>query len=192
LTPQWQHKKSLSCVYRTEEHFGASYVIDVLLGNDTERITNFGHHKISTFGVGKEYSKDKWRSIFRQLVAKRLLLVDIEGHGGYCLGGNCKPIFLGKETVLLREESFSKKIDHSKVKKSKKIKTHTTLSNKEDQNLFQTLCTHRLELASEQKIPPICYFSRHYIIGNGPDKAHNNYSVWSIIGSRKSQVRALC
>ena len=99
-------QKALSCVYKIEERFGVSYVIDVLLRNNTERITNFGHHKISTFGVGKEYPKDKWRSIFRQLVAKRLLLVDIEGHGGYRLGENCKPIFLGEETVLLREEIF--------------------------------------------------------------------------------------
>jgi ATP-dependent DNA helicase RecQ len=147
-------QKALSCVYRTEERFGAGYVIDVLLGNDTVRITNFGYNKISTFGVGKEYSKDQWRSIFLQLVAKRLLLVDIEGHGGYRLGENCKPIFRGEETVLLREEIFSKKKGHSKVKKSKIIKTHTTLSNKEDENLFQTLRTHRLELAREQKVPP--------------------------------------
>ena len=151
-------QKALSCVYKTEERFGASYVIDVLLGNNTERITNFGHHKISTFGVGKEYSKDQWRSIFRQLVAKRLLLVDIEGYGGYRLGENCKPIFRGEETVLLREEIFSKKTGRSKVKKSKKQKTHTTLSNKEDENLFQTLRTHRLELASEQKVPPFVIF----------------------------------
>ena len=151
-------QKALSCVYKTEERFGASYVIDVLLGNNTERITNFGHQKISTFGVGKEYSKDQWRSIFRQLVAKRLLLVDIEGYGGYRLGENCKPIFRGEETVLLREEIFSKKTGRSKVKKSKKQKTHTTLSNKEDENLFQTLRTHRLELASEQKVPPFVIF----------------------------------
>jgi ATP-dependent DNA helicase RecQ len=113
-------QKALSCVYQAEERFGASYIIDVLLGNNTERITNFGHQKISTFGVGKEYSKDQWRSIFRQLVAKRLLLVDIKGYGGYRLGEKYKPIFRGEETVLLREESFSKKTGRSKDKKSKK------------------------------------------------------------------------
>jgi ATP-dependent DNA helicase RecQ len=87
-----------------------------------------------------------------------LLLVDIEGHGGYRLGENCKPIFRGEETVLLREEIFSKKTGRSKVKKSKKQKTHTMLSNKEDENLFQTLRTHRLELAGEQKVPPFVIF----------------------------------
>jgi ATP-dependent DNA helicase RecQ len=87
-----------------------------------------------------------------------LLLVDIEGHGGYRLGENCKPIFRGEETVLLREESFSKKTGRSKDKKSKKQKNHTTLSNKEDETLFQTLRAHRLELASEQKVPPFVIF----------------------------------
>jgi ATP-dependent DNA helicase RecQ len=86
------------------------------------------------------------------------LIVDIEGHGGYRLGENCKPIFLGEETVLLREEVFSKKTGRSKVKKPKKQKTHTTLSNKEDEDLFQTLRIHRLELASEQKVSPFVIF----------------------------------
>jgi len=149
-------QKALSCVYRTEERFGASYIIDVLLGSNTERITNFGHDKISTFGIGKEYSKNQWKSIFRQLVAKRLLVVDIEGHGGYRLGENCKALFRGEESVLLREETFSKK--SGRDKKSKNQKTRTTLNNKNDEALFQDLRAHRLELAGEQKIPPFVIF----------------------------------
>jgi hypothetical protein len=65
--------------------------------------------------------------------------------------------------VLLREEIFSKKTGRSKVKKAKKQKTHTTLSNKEGENLFQTLRTHRLELASEQKVPHLLFLrTLHY------------------------------
>lgn len=151
-------QKALSCVYRTEERFGASYVIDVLLGNKSERITNFGHHKISTYGVGKEYSKNQWKSVFRQLVARRLLVVDIEGHGGYRLGENCKAVLRGEEKILLREDSFSQKTGRSKDTKSKKQKIHATLKNKEDETLFQDLRAHRLELATEQKVPPFVIF----------------------------------
>jgi len=52
-------QKALSCVYRTGERFGANYVIDVLLGNDTDRIMQLGHQKISTYGIGKEHSQNQ-------------------------------------------------------------------------------------------------------------------------------------
>jgi ATP-dependent DNA helicase RecQ len=149
-------QKALSCVYRTEERFGASYVIDVLMGSDSARITQFGHQKISTYGIGKEYSKNQWRSIFRQLVAKKLLVVDIEGHGGYHLGENCKAILRGEEKVLLRAEN--EKTERLRGKKSKTRKARTTLENIEDEALFQNLRAHRLELASEQKVPPFVIF----------------------------------
>jgi ATP-dependent DNA helicase RecQ len=151
-------QKALSCVYRTGERFGASYVIDVLLGNNSERITQLGHHKISTYGIGIEYSKNLWRSIFRQLVARRLLVVDIEGHGGYRLGENCKAIFLGEETVLLREESLSPQKGRLKEKNPTKQKTSALFDNIKDEALFQDLRTHRRELASEQKVPPFVIF----------------------------------
>lgn len=148
-------QKALSCVYRTEERFGASYIIDVLLGSNSERIVSFGHHKISTYGIGKEYSKNQWRSIFRQLVAKKLLRVDIEGHGGYRLGENYKAVFRGEEKILLREDSFSAKPSRSK---NKKLKRQNTLDNADEETLFQSLRAHRLELAGEQKVPPFVIF----------------------------------
>jgi superfamily II DNA helicase RecQ len=64
----------------------------------------------------------------------------------------------GEKTVLLREESYSKKTGRSKNKKLDKQKTNITLSNKEDRTLFQTLRTHRLELAGDQKVSPFVIF----------------------------------
>jgi ATP-dependent DNA helicase RecQ len=151
-------QKALSCVYKTEERFGASYIIDVLLGSRSERIIRFSHHKISTYGIGKEYSKNQWRSIIRQLVAKKLLVVDIEGHGGYRLGENCTSVLRGEETILLREDSLNEKATRSKDKKQKKLKARATLDNSEDESLFQALRAHRLELATIQKVPPFVIF----------------------------------
>ena len=72
-------QKALSCVYRTGQRFGAGYVIDVLRGSDSERIRNFGHHRLSTFGIGTDIDANTWRSVFRQLVARGLMRVDVEG-----------------------------------------------------------------------------------------------------------------
>ncbi len=149
-------QKALSCVYKTGERFGAVYIIDVLLGSDSARIIQFGHDKISTYGIGKEYSKNQWRSIFRQLVARNLLVVDMEGHGGYRLGENCKGVLRGEEKILLREDQFSKKADRSRDKKIKKPKV--TLDNDADEALFQDLRAHRRALADEQKVPPFTIF----------------------------------
>ncbi len=148
-------QKALSCVYKTGERFGAAYMIDVLLGSNSARIVQFNHNKISTYGIGKEYSKNQWRSIFRQLVAKNLLVVDMEGHGGYRLGENSRGVLRGEAKVLLREEQFSKTAGRSRDKlKQAKV----TLDNEEDEALFQDLRAHRRELASEQKVPPFIIF----------------------------------
>ena len=148
-------QKALSCVYKTGQRFGAVHIIDVLLGNNSAKVVQLRHDKISTYGIGKEYSKNQWRSIFRQLVAKSLLTVDMEGHGGYSLGENYKNVLDGKEKIFLREDKFSKKSDLSK---NKKPKSKITLINKTDETLFQALRAHRRSLAGEQKVAPFIIF----------------------------------
>ena len=148
-------QKALSCVYKTGQRFGAVHIIDVLLGKNSAKVVQLRHDKISTYGIGKEYSKNQWRSIFRQLVAKSLLTVDMEGHGGYSLGENSKKVLDGKEKIFLREDKFSKKSDLSK---NKKPKSQITLINKTDETLFQALRGHRRSLAGEQKVAPFIIF----------------------------------
>ena len=69
-------QKVLSCVVRTGQRFGAEYVIAVLLGNETDRMRELRHDRVSTFGVGTELDAHGWRSVIRQLVARGLLAVD--------------------------------------------------------------------------------------------------------------------
>ncbi|MGH6962425.1 MAG: RecQ family ATP-dependent DNA helicase, partial [Dongiaceae bacterium] len=83
-------RKALSCVYRTGQRFGAAHVIDVLRGGDTEKVRKFGHERLSTYGIGQELSASEWRSVFRQLVAMGLLVVDHDAHGGLRLGPDCR------------------------------------------------------------------------------------------------------
>jgi ATP-dependent DNA helicase RecQ len=74
-------QKALSCIYRTGERFGQAYVVDVLQGVENDRIAQFGHDRISTFGIGAG-TTIAWRAILRQLIALRLVDVDFAGHGG--------------------------------------------------------------------------------------------------------------
>ena len=71
-------QKMLSCVYRTGQRFGAMHLIDVLVGRLTEKVTQFGHDKLSVFGVGRELNEKQWRAASRQLVAMGHLRADGE------------------------------------------------------------------------------------------------------------------
>ena len=65
-------RKALSAMLRTEEWFGAGHLIDILLGNETDKIKQRGHQSLPTYGVGTEYSKAEWQAVFRQMMGRDL------------------------------------------------------------------------------------------------------------------------
>lgn len=146
-------QKALSCVYRTGERFGATHIIDVLLGGDTERIRRFQHDRLSTYGIGAEFSRREWQSIVRQLIAMGLLVADVSGHGGLSLGQGCREVLRGERQIALRRDTIGK--DKSKPKKRQ---VEATLEDAGQEALFQTLREHRLSLAKEQGVPPYVVF----------------------------------
>lgn len=151
-------QKALSCVYRTGERFGAMYVIDVLLGGKNERIHSFGHQNLSTYGIGKEFSKEEWRSILRQLVAMEILSVDIEGHGGLRLGPNHRPVLVGERSIQLRRDAGRTTSSKRKKNRTGKRPPKSTFDNSFDNALFQALRACRMDLAQEQGVPPYVIF----------------------------------
>jgi ATP-dependent DNA helicase RecQ len=97
-------QKALSCVYRTGQRFGAAQVIDVLRGADTQKVRDFGHQRLSTYGIGADLDAKQWRSVFRQLVAAGLLEVDVEGHGALRLTATSAAVLKGERTLALRSD----------------------------------------------------------------------------------------
>jgi len=144
-------QKALSCVHRTGQRFGVNYLIDVLLGKDNARIKSFGHHSLKIYGLGKELNNSQWRSIFRQLIARDLLTVDIQGHGGLHLAENCRSVLRGEQTLMLRKESESKK-----TSRSKREQKH--FNSDDDRQLWEALRQCRRKLAEQQSIPPYMVF----------------------------------
>ena len=61
-------RKLLSAIYRTGQTFGAAHVIDVLLGNATEKVVRHRHEQLSVFGIGSGVGATAWRSLLRQLL----------------------------------------------------------------------------------------------------------------------------
>ena len=95
-------QKALSCIYRTGERFGQAHVVDVLLGVRNDRIARFGHDRVSTFGIGTEHDKQTWRAVLRQLIAMRLVNVDLAGHGGLSIAPAGRDFLRDKPTLMLR------------------------------------------------------------------------------------------
>ena len=97
-------QKLLSAVLRTGRRFGVAHLVDVLRGKVTDKVAQFSHDKLPTFGVGKDLSDLAWRGVARQLVAMGALDVAIENHGELVPTDAAKPILKGEQKVMLRAE----------------------------------------------------------------------------------------
>ncbi len=144
-------QKALSCVYRTGQRFGAGYIIDVLRGKDDERIRRLGHHTLSTFAIGQELAAQQWRSVLRQLVARGLLEVDMEGYGSLMLTPQSRRVLRGESELLLRRDP--------PVAKAKRERTARGARLSPDRHdLWEALRQRRRELAESQRVPPYVIF----------------------------------
>ncbi len=112
LTPpeQWDGteaaRKLLSCVHRCARAsgfgFGAQHVIDVLRGKRTPKVEQYGHDRLSTFGIGADLEVAQWRSLLRQLVMRRELHVDHQRFNVLTLTDRSREVLSGRMRVLLR------------------------------------------------------------------------------------------
>jgi ATP-dependent DNA helicase RecQ len=146
-------QKALSCIYRTGERFGQGYIIDVLLGTENDRIAQFGHDKVSTFGIGKEHDSRAWRAILRQMIALRLVEVDLSGHGGLSIAEAGRDFLRDKHTLMLRVPGAQRLRVGSAARNA--VQSHLSEA---DQGLFQALRNKRMEMARAQNVPPYVIF----------------------------------
>ena len=177
-------QKALSCVHRTGQRFGVNYLIDVLLGKTNERISGFGHDKLGVFGVGAELDAAQWRSIYRQLIARNLLSVDLEGFGALRLMESCRPVLRGEQILMLRKETFKK----SRGKKS----ASRNFVNNEDRDLWDKLRDCRRTLAEEQGVPPYVIFHDATLMEMLEHRPTNNqqFAQLSGVGAHKLELYA--
>ena len=142
-------RKALSCVYRTGQLFGARHLIDVLLGKENDKVKKFGHQRLSTFGIGEELNMEQWRSVFRQLIARGFLSVDLKGFGSLLLTDQSRPLLQGEAQVFLRKDD--------RIKKPSRKQRKTPLQAS-DPELFEKLKACRKQLAVTQGLPPYVIF----------------------------------
>ena len=149
-------RMALSTVYRTGQRFGVNHLIDVLRGEHTDKVIQFDHNNLSVFGIGRDMDAARWRSVFRQLVARNYLSVDLDRFGALQLVEiTSRPLLRGEETVALRLDEKTKPVKLPRGSKP----TRTALPVGDlDPELWEALRECRRKLAEEQGVPPYVIF----------------------------------
>ena len=142
-------RMALSVAYRTEQRFGVNHLIDVLRESNSDKVFQFGHHKLSSYGIGKAIDNNQWRSVFRQLVARGYMSVDLDRYGALVLEEKCRPILRGDESIQLRRDVKLKTV---------KRQTKTPLASDIDVKLWEALRECRRLFAEELGVPPYVIF----------------------------------
>jgi ATP-dependent DNA helicase RecQ len=150
-------QKALSAIVRTGERFGSEHLTNVLIGENTEAVEKFGHDILSTFGVGQEYGKLEWRSIFRQLHGAGIVALDLNGYGGWTVTDAGWRVLRGAEKVTLRKDTL--KPVAKKAARSAANAAALAGGSEGDAGLFEALRKRRSELAKEQRVAAYVVFA---------------------------------
>ena len=157
-------RKLLSTIYRVSQHSGISFVaghiMDILRGKATEKVKQFGHERISTFGIGAEFSEVQLRGVLRQLIATGALAVNSEAFNTLQLTDGSRAVLKGETTVRLRESVSSpaeRKPRRERAARGAPSPAAATL-DAEAQKRFEALKAWRGEVAREHNLPAYVIF----------------------------------
>ncbi|RLJ99939.1 DNA helicase RecQ [Ruegeria conchae] len=148
-------RMALSAILRTEEWFGAGHLIDILLANETDKIRARRHDNLSTYGIGKDWSRPQWQAIFRQMMGRDLVRPDPERLGALRMTETAKPILKGEAQIDLRKDTIRKATRRPAVK---------AMVSEEDAPLLSALKAKRRALAEAARVPAYVIFPDRTLI----------------------------
>nr|WTA65990.1 DNA helicase RecQ [Micromonospora sp. NBC_00855] len=152
-------QKLLSAVFRLDrernQRFGAGHCIDILLGKQTDKISQYGHDSLTVFGIGAELSEAEWRGVVRQLLAEGLLAVEGD-YGTLALTEASADVLGRRRTVTLRREP--EKPASSRSSKPRGASTVVADLTPAAASLFERLRGWRATTAKEQGVPAYVIF----------------------------------
>ena len=149
-------RKALSAALRTGQRFGAGHLIDILRGKATDKVQQFGHQELPTFGVGADLDDHGWRAVFRQLLATGLLHADAQAYGALQLTESARPLLRGECTLSLRRaapRTRKKSALVSRRQSSALPVTASLASSALHAPIIDALRAWRSERAREQGVP---------------------------------------
>ena len=185
-------RKLLSTVFRAEQHsgfsFGSGHIMDIVRGKATEKVSQYGHAKLSTFGIGANFSEVQLRGVLRQLIAMGALNVQGQVFNTLQLTEGSRAVLRGEVSVLLRE-SVSQKAEKRSRKSQAPGPAAANLSQ-EALVRYINLKAWRAEVAKEHNLPAYVIFhdaTLALIASAGPQNL-NDLNGISGIGAKKLEA----
>ena len=177
-------QKVLSAIARTNEGFGINHIIDIVWGADTEKIRSKRHHKLKTFGIGREKSKKWWRGITDELIGQELIFRDSDRYNVLRITKTGKEVLFGERPFYVSETTAAKGPDAAPRRRL------ITRNSPVDEALFRRLKEVRTTLAREKRVPPYIIFSDKTIAEMATVKPQNDEEFLSISGVGEKKLRA--
>ena len=175
-------RKALSCIFRTGQRFGSRHLIDVLRGNDTQRVEQWGHEKLAVFGIGADLDEATWRDVFRQLVTLGFAQPDHAAYGALRLTEASRPVLKGGERIDMRLMSVRKE-------KPERVRRKAATGDfpAADATLLERLRAWRSREAREQSVPAYVIFHDATLaaIAAARPRSQTELATISGIGARK-------
>ncbi|WP_318521723.1 ATP-dependent DNA helicase RecQ [Photobacterium leiognathi] len=144
-------QKALSCVYRVQQSFGITYIVEVLRGMQNQRIRENGHDKLSTYGIGRDYSHEYWVSVLRQLIHLGYLTQNISRNSVLQLTEKARPLLRAEVSLELAVP----RLDNI----ARTMKVNKLVNRQYDKKLFAKLRKLRKAIADEEDLPPYVVFN---------------------------------
>ena len=185
-------RKLLSTVFRAEQHsgfsFGSGHIMDIVRGKSTEKISQFGHAKLSTFGIGANFSEVQLRGVLRQLIAMGALNVQGQVFNTLQLTEGSRAVLRGEISVLLRE-SVSQKAE-KRSRKSQAPRPAAANLSQEALVRYINLKAWRAEVAKEHNLPAYVIFhdATLALIASAAPQTLNDLNGISGIGAKKLEA----
>ena len=192
-------RKMLSCIYRVQQasgiNFGAGHLMDILRGKPTEKVVQYGHDQLSTFGIGSDLGEAEWRGVLRQLIASNLVRVNAEAFNTLQLMPDARGVLKGEVSVLLRQQAAGAKPERARrgskatVKTSAKGMAESSLNAGAIERLGR-LKAWRAEVAKEHNLPAFVIFHDATLRAIAEQAPHslNDLSGISGMGVKKLQA----
>lgn len=165
-------QKFLSCIARTEQRFGAAHIIDILRGSNNQKIRDWKHDQLTTYGIGESLSKKQWSHLSRQFIRQGLISKDPE-HGSLKLSAKTGSLFRGELKV---EGTLISDHKHKSAKKDR----YADLDYSRE--AFDKLRQRRKELATAENVPPYVIFSDKTLIEMAQKKPRSRTDLLAISG----------
>ncbi len=185
-------RKLLSTVFRAEQlsgfSFGSGHIMDILRGKSTEKIAQFGHAHLSTFGIGANFSETQLRGVLRQLIAMGALNVQGQVFNTLQLTEGSRAVLRGDVKVMLRES-----VSHKPEKRSRKPQAPGPAAanlNQDGLVRYINLKAWRAEVAKEHNLPAYVIFhdaTLAHIAAANPQNLADLHGI-SGIGAKKLEA----